>query len=250
MRLVITGASSGLGAALAQAYAAPGVFIGLTGRDAARLDSVAAKCRTAGAEVAAMVLDVTERERMATWLQSLAPLDMVIANAGVSAGTGRFGESEEQVRRIFAINLEGVLNTIYPALEDMKQRKSGHLVIMSSLAGYRGMPGAPAYGASKGAVRMLGEALQPELAPQGVAVTVICPGFIKTPMTDVNNFPMPFLMEVEAAAQLIKRRLVKKPAQIVFPFPLYLLTMLVAALPVKLGGWLLSRAPKKPAGTA
>ncbi len=246
MRLVITGASSGLGAALAVAYAAHGNTLALTGRDAARLEAVASRCRALGAEVITAVLDVTQKEALASWLQGLGPVDMIIANAGISAGTGGDGESEAQARRIFATNLDGVLNTIYPILDGMKTRRSGHIVLMSSLAGFRGMPGAPAYSASKGAVRMLGEALRPELALVGVAVTVVCPGFVRTPMTAVNNFPMPFLMSPEAAAQLIKRKLASKPAQIAFPLPLYLMTQLIAYLPVGLGSWILARAPKKP----
>jgi len=183
---------------------------------------------------------------MAAWLGSLGPVDLAIANAGISAGTGGDGESEEQARRIFATNLDGVLNTIHPLLPGMLARGQGHIALVSSLAGYRGMPGAPAYSASKGAVRMLGEALRPELLPKGVAVTVICPGFVRTPMTAVNNFPMPFLMEADDAAQLIKRRLTRGPAQIVFPLPVYLGALLLSMLPVRLGGWLLARAPKKP----
>lgn len=247
MRLVITGASSGLGAALAMAYAASGTALCLTGRDAARLESVAATCRQRGAKVEAAVLDVTDRAGMAAWLGSLGAVDLVIANAGISAGTGGDGESEEQARRIFATNLDGVLNTIHPLLPGMLARGQGQVALVSSLAGFRGMPGAPAYSASKGAVRMLGEALRPELWPKGVAVTVICPGFVRTPMTAVNNFPMPFLMEADAAARLIKRRLARKPAQIAFPLPLYLAVRLMALLPASLGGWLLARAPKKPA---
>lgn len=246
MRLVITGASSGLGAALAVAYAAQGNTLALTGRDAARLEAVATQCRALGAEVVTAVLDVTEKEALASWLQGLGAFDLVIANAGISAGTGGDGESEDQARRIFATNLDGVLNTIYPVLDGMKVRRSGHIVLMSSLAGFRGMPGAPAYSASKGAVRMLGEALRPELAVAGVAVTVVCPGFVRTPMTAVNNFPMPFLMSPESAARLIKRKLAGKPAQIAFPLPLYLMTQLIAYLPVSLGSWILAKAPKKP----
>lgn len=242
MKIVITGASSGLGAALAKVYAGPGVALALTGRNAERLEATASQCRTQGAEVQSVVLDVTEKQALADWLQSLGEVDLVIANAGISAGTGMFGEREDQARRIFATNLDGVLNTIYPLMGRVK-----HIAIMSSLAGFRGMPGAPAYSASKGAVRMLGEALEPELKGRGIAVTVICPGFIKTPMTAVNNFPMPFLMEVAAAAALIKRRLARKPAQIAFPLPLYLAVRLLAFLPVSWGNWLLSQAPKKPA---
>lgn len=246
MRLVITGASSGLGAALAFAYAAPGNTLALTGRDAARLESVADACRSRGAEVVTAALDVTDRAALSTWLAAIEPVDLVIANAGISAGTGGYGESEAQARRIFAVNVDGVLNTVYPLLPGMIRRGQGQVALMSSLAAFRGMPGAPAYSASKGAVRMLGEGLRSELLPHGVAVTVICPGFIKTPMTAVNDFPMPFLMEADAAARLIRNRLEKRPAQIAFPWPLFALARLLACLPLFLSSWILAHGPKKP----
>lgn len=163
----------------------------LTGRDAARLEAVAAECRKLGAEVTTALLSVTEREAMAQFLESLGPVDLAIANAGISAGTGAHGgESAEQAQRILAINVDGVLNTIHPLIPRMKVSSGqGAACYYFLTAAFRGMPGAPAYSASKGAVRMYGEALRPELAEHGVGVTVICPGFVRTPMTDVNNFP-------------------------------------------------------------
>lgn len=247
MRIVITGASSGLGAALARAYACAGVSLALTGRDAGRLESVAADCRNLGAEVVAAVLDVTDAAAMSNWLLGLGPVDLAIANAGISAGTGGGSETHEQAQRIMATNVDGVLNTLHPLIPLMKTAGRGQLVIISSLAGFRGMPGAPAYSASKGAVRMYGEALRPELAAHGVGVTVICPGFIRTPMTDINTFPMPFLMEAEAAARFIRHKLARNPARIAFPLPLYWIVRLIAALPVSWADKLLFRLPKKPA---
>ncbi|MEE8188225.1 MAG: SDR family NAD(P)-dependent oxidoreductase, partial [Kiloniellales bacterium] len=142
--ILITGASSGLGAALARAYAAPGVTLALTGRNAERLERSAAACRDAGATVRSRTLDVLEAERLASWMvevDTTAPLDLVIANAGVSAGTGGSGEDEAQVRRILRTNLDGVNNSVLPAIELMRPRGRGQIAIMSSLAALLGFPG-------------------------------------------------------------------------------------------------------------
>jgi len=179
--ILITGASSGLGAGLALAFARPGAALHLWGRNAGRLDEVAERCRARGAEIHAATLDVTDREATAHWVaasEAARPLDLVIANAGISAGTSDGGESDEQARAIFAVNVDGVFNTVLPALPFLRARGRGQVGIMSSLAGFRGFPGAPAYCASKAAVRVWGEALRGELAPFGVGVSVICPGFV------------------------------------------------------------------------
>ncbi len=231
--LLITGASSGLGAALARRYARPGATLFLSGRHAGRLNEVAEACRAAGAAVHERAIDVTDRESMKNWVEEadgVRPLDLVIANAGIAAGTGDHGETPEQTRAIFAVNVEGVINTVLPALAGMRTRKRGHIAIMSSLAGFRGMPGAPAYCASKAAVRLWGEGLRGWLAEDGVRVSVICPGFVTTPMTDVNRFPMPFLMSAERAAAIIQAGLARDRGRIVFPRRLalgvYLLTLM------------------------
>lgn len=244
--ILITGASSGIGAALATLYAGPGVRLALHGRNEDRLRHVAEDAKKRGAAVAIKAGDVCYAEGMSAWIaecHAAQPLDLVIANAGVSAGTGRNGESDEQARAIFAINLTGVLNTVQPAMPLMMQRGRGQIAIMSSLASFRGFPGAPAYCASKAAARIYGEALRGELAPHGIAVNVICPGFIKTPMTDVNPFPMPFIMTAERAARIIQKGLAHNRARIAFPWAMYALVRLAAALPLD---WLpVSRLPKK-----
>jgi NADP-dependent 3-hydroxy acid dehydrogenase YdfG len=239
--ILITGASSGIGEALARAYAAPGVSLALGGRDAGRLESVAQACRASGAEAETAVLDVAEREAMAAWVKAYdatRPLDLVIANAGVSAGTcgvrgGQhvYDEPDKQTRRIFAVNLDGALNTVLPAIALMRARGRGQIALMSSLAGFRGVPGASAYSASKAAVKSWGEALRPAVAGDGVAVTVICPGFVESRITVLNRFPMPFILTAPDAARLIRRRLTRRPARIAFPLGLYLPTLIFAVLP-------------------
>lgn len=247
-RILITGASSGIGAALARAYAAPGCALLLGGRDRVRLDAVAADCRARGAAVETTVVDVTERAATQAWIEGVdraAPLELVIANAGISAGTGEGGEDAAQARAIFATNLDGVLNTVLPALAAMQRRRSGQIALMSSLAAFRGFPGAPAYCASKAAVRIWGEALRGELAATGVRLTVICPGYVESPMTAANDFPMPFLMSAERAARIIRRGLRRNRARVAFPWPTYAAAWLIGLLPPGLTDPLLARLPKK-----
>lgn len=248
--VLITGASSGLGAALALAYAAAGRDLALTGRDAGRLEAVAEACRARGATVRTATLDVTDRPALAAWIaacDAARPVDLAIANAGISAGTGGGAESEDQARRIFAVNLDGVLNTLSPLIPAMTARRRGQVALMSSLASFRGFPGAPAYCASKAAVRLYGEALRGVLAPHGIGVSVLCPGFVRTPMTAVNDFPMPFLMDAEAAAARIVAGLARDRARIAFPRRLYALAWLAGTLPPAWTGRWLDRLPRKPA---
>jgi NADP-dependent 3-hydroxy acid dehydrogenase YdfG len=247
--VLLTGASSGIGEALALAYAAPNVVLSLSGRDAARLEDVATRCRAQGATVNAVTVNVADAMAMETWINACdrsAPLDLVIANAGISGGTaGTGGESADQTRTIFAINVDGTFNTVLPALALMIPRRQGQIAVMSSLAGFRGMAGAPAYSASKAAVRIWGEGLRPMLAAQGIGLSVICPGFVVSRMTAVNRFPMPFLMTAARAAALIKDGLAQDRGRIAFPWPMLVLAWLLAALPDRLAAALTSRLPAK-----
>ncbi|MGF1629548.1 MAG: SDR family NAD(P)-dependent oxidoreductase [Kiloniellaceae bacterium] len=250
--ILITGGSSGIGAALALGYAAPGVFLALTGRHRKRLETVAERCRTSGAEVATGIIDVRAVEDLAAWMAEQDrrhPFDLVVANAGISAGTGSFGETDRQARHIFAVNVDGVINTVLAAAALMRPRRRGQIAIMSSLAAFRGFPGAPAYCASKAAVRIWGESLRVMLGRDGLGVTVICPGYVKSRMTAKNDFPMPFLMETEQAAGIIMRGLAVNKARIVFPRRLFSLVWLLALLPPAWTDPLLARLPEKTAST-
>ena len=246
--ILITGASSGLGEALARSYAEPSLFLALTGRNVERLTTVADACRSFGAVVEAKALDVTERDAMARWIKEMDaghPIDLVIANAGTSSGTGGRGEDESQARDIFAVNLAGVLNTVWPVIEPMRTRGQGQIVIISSIAAFRGLPGAPAYSASKSAVKTYGEALRGWLDADGIKVSVVCPGFIHTRMTDANIYPMPFIMDADKAARIIRRGLARNKARIGFPWPMYWASWLLGALPPGLTDRLFRLIPKK-----
>jgi short-subunit dehydrogenase len=246
--ILITGASSGIGAALALAYAADGVRLVLTGRDSNRLNEVAAQCRARHAAVDVRRVDVVDRAAMNALIaecDATAPLDLVIANAGVSAGTLGGPEESEQVRAMFAINVDGVVNTVQPAIEAMLPRGRGQIAIMSSLAALRGFPGAPTYCASKAAVKIWGEALRGALHDRGIEVNVICPGYIETAMTARNDFPMPLLMPADRAASIVVRGLARNRARIAFPWPLYAVVSLLAWLPPALSDPLLRRLPAK-----
>ncbi|HVI89772.1 MAG TPA: SDR family NAD(P)-dependent oxidoreductase [Dongiaceae bacterium] len=246
--VLITGASSGIGAALAEDYAGPGCRLTLSGRHQARLAEIGARCRAKGATVTELVLDITDRQAAADRLSAVddaAPIDLVVANAGISGGTYGGSESAEQVRAIFAANVDGVFNTVLPLLPRLEKRRRGQVALMASLAGHRGFPGAPAYCGSKAAIKVWGEGLRGQMASSNVGVTVILPGYIKTPMTEANDFPMPLLMPVERAARLIRRRLAGNPARIAFPWPTATVAWLIGALSPRLTDPLLQRLPKK-----
>lgn len=250
--ILITGASSGIGEALALHYAREGHRLLLGGRDGDRLAAVAAACTQAGAETHFQVGDVVARELMHQWIAGCDkrfPIDLVIANAGISGGTGGavLAQALSESHKIFAINLGGVINTIDPVLPRMIARGAGQIAIMSSLAGFAAWPGAPAYSASKAAVRFYGEALHTRLKPHGVKVSVICPGFIESRLTAQNPFPMPFLMPAEKAARIIARKLKGNPPRIVFPWPTALVARTLGLLPPALAAIILSQAPEKKA---
>lgn len=250
--VLITGASSGIGAALAAACARPGVVLHLSGRNAERLEEVATTCRARGAEVHARVLDVADRDAMAEWIASAGFLDLVVANAGISAGTanGR-PESEAQARTIFDINLGGVLNTALPALAAMQAQPEGvdgwrgRIAVVSSVAAFVPAPGAPAYCASKAAVDAWTVASATMARRGGVLMTSICPGYVRTAMTARNRFPMPGLMGADRAAVIILRGLARGRRRIMFPWWMGVAARLVGLLPLGVSSRLLNTVPGK-----
>lgn len=247
--ILITGATSGLGRALALAYAKPGVALHLLGRDAERMNDVRTLCEKQGAQVHSALIDVCDKEGIASWVSAkdaLLPIDLVIANAGISAGAGEVGESAAQAEMILSVNVQGVLNTVWAVVPMMRAREQGAIAIISSIAGLYPIPSAPAYSASKACARYYGEALRAQLQRSNVAVTMIYPGFIDTPMTRMNPFPMPFLMQVdEAAARIIHAISCGKP-RVFFPLRLALLVRALHFLPFSWVQERFLRVPAKP----
>ncbi len=224
--ILITGASSGIGEALVLAYARPGARLALGGRNLERLEAVARNARACGAECTTAALDVTDRAAMQRWIEEsddTAPLDLVVANAGISASARKSADAPKASdAEIYATNVDGVAHTVEPALARMRPRQRGQIALMSSLAGFRPFADAPAYCASKAAVRFYGAALRRSLRRDGIGVSVICPGFVRSPMTDANDFHMPLLMDVDRAARRICKGLSRNRRVIAFPLPMYI----------------------------
>ena len=249
--VLVTGASSGLGRALALACAAPGAVLHLSGRDAGRLDAVAGACRAAGATALPQVLDVRDQVAMARWIGQAGRLDLVIANAGISAGTGDAVEPAAQARAVFEINVTGVLNTVLPALEAMAAQPPGadglrgRVAAVASIAAFVAAPGAPAYCASKAAVQRWAEALDATERRRGIRLHAICPGYVRTAMTAGNRFPMPFLMDAEEAARRTLAGIAAGRTRIAYPWPVYWAARAMGALPPGLRAALFNRLPAK-----
>jgi NAD(P)-dependent dehydrogenase (short-subunit alcohol dehydrogenase family) len=251
--VLITGASSGIGAALAVACAHPRVRLHLSGRNAARLDAVADTCRRAGAAVDARSIDVADSGAVEAWIRRAGRLDLVIANAGIGGGVDGGGpEDGDQVRAIFATNLGGVLNTVLPALDVMSRQPPdarglrGRIAVLASVAAFVPAPGAPSYCASKAAVDTFTVATAASAARIGVQLTSICPGYIRTAMTADNPFPMPGLMDADRAALLMLKAIAAGQRRFVFPWWMGLAGRVAGLLPPQLLAYMLSNTRGKP----
>lgn len=238
--ILITGASSGLGAGLARAYASAGVRLVLVGRNAERLDAVAHACRASGAEVVTGQFDVGVAEPLGGWLLARdeeAPFDLLIAAAGVSAGASVAGEPEGVALAAMQVrtNLLGTIHTIEPLLPRLVARGTGQVAVVASVAALRGLPYSCGYSASKAGIRAYGEALRGLLSPRGVAVSVVVPGFFDTPMTDRWKGPTPFMVGLDRMVAVIRRGLDKRRPRITFPRLLALGSQAADLLPATIG---------------
>ena len=246
--ILITGASSGIGEALAVECARRGAaHIFICGRDAGRLESVAARCRELGAEVGAQVLDVTDAVAVRAWVEACdaaAPLNLVFSNAGIGTGV----ESEENIRRTFATNVDGNLNVVLPVLARFRAdpgRVRRQIVITASMAGYAPLSTCPAYSASKSAMKTWALAFRKPLAREGIRMNVVCPGFVRSRITDRNTCPMPFFMEADRAARIILGRVDRNVGLIAFPWPMRLMTWLLSICPWRLAEFIAGLLPEK-----
>lgn len=243
-RIVITGATSGLGEGLALAYAAPGVSLGLIGRRTPALAAVAETCRTRGATVSEAVLDLCAHAPLGAWLEAFddaAPVDLLIANAGISGGTiaGDIVETPQAALRLVETNLLGTIATVAPLLPRMLARRRGAIALVASVAALRGLPDSPGYCASKAGVRAYGESLRACLAPFGIRVSVIVPGFFDSPMTDRFIGGHPLKLSREAAVRHVRRGLARGAPRIVFPRLLALGLTAADLLPAPIGDWIM-----------
>jgi short-subunit dehydrogenase len=234
--IVLTGAGRGIGAALARALAAPGVTLLLVARDAQRLALVAAQCAAEGATVHQAAIDVTDSDALGAAILAFDrehPVDLVLANAGVSGGLGedRTAEALTVAMAQLDVNLGGEIAAVTPLIEPMRRRGRGQIALMSSIAGFHPVPDTPAYCASKAGVLMWGRCLDAWLRPQGVAVSVICPGFVKTDMNDRYIGWKPFLMTADRAAAIIVRGLARRRRVIAFPWQLVALVRAAGLVP-------------------
>jgi short-subunit dehydrogenase len=234
--------------ALAREFSDEDVVLGLISRRIEQLDNLANDLATDVYVYAADVGDSLAMKSAAeAFIQSVGVPDLVIANAGVSSGT-LTSEAKDQVvfEQIMRTNVLGMVHTYQPFVEAMKIRGSGTLVGISSIAGFRGIPGSGAYSASKAAATAYLESLRVELSSSGVNVLTVCPGYIKTPMTDVNPFYMPFLMDADRAARSIRKAIIKKKRFHVLPWQMSLVGFFLRLLPRYLYDSLMRRAPRKP----
>lgn len=247
-RVFITGASTGLGEALARHYARADGEIGLFARRRDLLDKLAASLPGRSAVYAADITDVAAIAAAAKdFLERFGTPDLVIANAGISVGThGDELQDVDKLRRVLDVNVAGLAATLAAFAPAMRAAGAGTLCGIASVAGFRGLPGAGAYSTSKAAAIAWLESLRTELAGSGVAVVTICPGYVDTPMTRVNRYRMPFLIGADDAARRFARAIAAKRRLAVIPWQMALVSLALRALPGWLYDRLAARAPRKP----
>lgn len=246
----ITGAGKGIGRALALELAASGHVVAASARTEADLDFLIAEARDRGGEVHAYRLDITNEEEAQAIVRSieqeLGPIGLAVLNAGTHAETSGAAFDLKAFRHVVDTNLSGAANCLAAVLPPLVVRRRGHVAIMASVAGYRGLPTAGAYAASKAGLIALFEAMAPELATVGVQLQLISPGFVDTPLTRQNSFAMPFLIPPERAAKIFARGLGTKRYEIVFPWQTALAMRVLRLLPYPLFFALTRRMVRAP----
>lgn len=246
--IFITGASSGIGEALARHYAGAGTAIGLYARRRDLLERLAAGLPGRTAIYASDIADTAAIGAAARdFMARFGAPELVIANAGISVGTrGDEIQDVDKLRHVLEVNVAGLAATLAAFAPAMRAAGGGTLCGIASVAGFRGLPGAGAYSASKAAAIAWLEALRVELAGSGVSVVTICPGYIDTPMTQVNEYRMPFLLSADEAARRFARAIESKRRLAVIPWQMALASLLLRAMPVWLFDRVMARAPRKP----
>ncbi len=235
----ITGASSGIGRAVSLRLVQDGWTVFATARNTEKLEALAAEAHGPG-QIIPMPGDVTEPARMAEIVNRITndgPLALAILNAGIYVPMRAQSFDAEIARDMIDVNLTGVTNAIAPVLSSMTKARNGHVAIMASVAGYRGLPGAAPYSATKAGLIAMAEALAMDLVDQGVRISVINPGFVETDATAINEFEMPFLMTTDEAADRIMKGLQKPGFETAFPTRFALLLRVIGLLPNRAYIW-------------
>lgn len=250
MRVVISGASSGIGLALTRHYLERGASVAAFARRGELLQTLATEFPD---QVFCYTLDVRDapaiQQAAQDFIKKVGAPDIVIANAGVSVGTlTEYEEDLDAFKQVMDINVLGMVKTFQPFLHSMLGAKQGTLVGIASVAGFRGLPGASAYSASKTASISYLESLRVELRGSGVKVVTIAPGYIKTPMTDINPYPMPFILEADDAARRMARVIERGCSFAVVPWQMGIVGWVMKRLPNWLYDRLFANAPHKPRG--
>jgi short-subunit dehydrogenase len=242
----IIGASSGLGAALAELLDGRVSNVAISARSADKLDALQAASKT----MAAFPLDVTDEAAVAECYRQIeskdGPVDLVVISSGTWDVVTPPDLDPHVFKKAMEVNFMGVINVLAKVVPDMMKRGKGQIAIISSVAGYRGLPKAAAYGSTKAALINLAESLHPELAESGVTLSIVNPGFVDTPMTAVNDFPMPFLMPVDEAAERLLKGLERKYYEITFPRRFTWIMKLLRLLPNVVYLWLVRRFVLRP----
>jgi len=252
--VLITGASSGIGRALAIECARRGDSVFMCGRDAARLEEAVESCRSLGARAEGKELEITDNDAVREWMRGAdaeCPLDMVFSNAGVSTGA----ETESNVRATFAVNVGGNVNVVLNAIDIFRERRrrggsdedvrQPHILVTASIAGYGPLKSCPSYSATKSCMKTWALSLRGMLRPEGIRVSAICPGFVRSRITDRNTCPMPFFMEADKAARIILARAERNVGLISFPWPMRLATWSLSILPFWLNEFFNRFLPEK-----
>jgi len=221
MNIWITGASSGIGAELAQQYAQAGHTVFASARNENTLNEMADASATLAGTIISLPLDVTDNDSVVAAFQKIeqhdAPLDLAILNAGYYEPIGLEALTLEHFEKTYDVNLMGVVRCLLPCLAAFSNRSNGHIAIVSSVSGFRGLPKAAAYGSSKAALINMAESLKPECNARGIKLSLINPGFVKSKLTDQNEFEMPFIMETDDAAKRIVQGLESNAFETTFP---------------------------------